>query len=81
MDATSTSSGCFGEQNIWRMQVNPETMRGESGERVTTGSELETEFALSLGGTRWPHQPFRTGPNLGFLVQAIVDRSSAQERP
>jgi hypothetical protein len=40
------------------MQVDPETMRGESGERVTTGSELETEFALSLGGTRWPSPAF-----------------------
>jgi Tol biopolymer transport system component/DNA-binding winged helix-turn-helix (wHTH) protein len=41
-----------GVRNIWRMQVDPETMRGESVERVTAGSELETEFALSPDGTK-----------------------------
>ncbi|MBS1802474.1 MAG: PD40 domain-containing protein [Acidobacteria bacterium] len=36
-----------GARNIWRMQVNPETLRAEGLERITTGTELASDFALS----------------------------------
>ena len=41
-----------GARNIWRMHVDPKTMRGESIERITTGAEVETEFAVSPDGKR-----------------------------
>ncbi len=41
-----------GARNIWRMRVNPESLRGESIERITTGGEVETEFSLSPDGNR-----------------------------
>lgn len=36
-----------GARNIWRMQVDPESLRAVSLERITTGTELASDFALS----------------------------------
>jgi Tol biopolymer transport system component/DNA-binding winged helix-turn-helix (wHTH) protein len=41
-----------GARNIWRMRVDSKNLRGESIDRITTGSEVETEFSLSPDGTR-----------------------------
>jgi Tol biopolymer transport system component len=41
-----------GAKNIWRMSVNPETLRATGIERPTTGSEGESEFALSRDGSK-----------------------------
>ncbi len=39
-------------RNLWKMTVDPETLRGVAVERLTTGSGLDTEFALSADGKR-----------------------------
>jgi Tol biopolymer transport system component len=39
-------------KNIWRMTVDPETLRATGMERLTTGSEGEAEFALSADGSK-----------------------------
>ena len=36
-----------GARNIWRMQVDPQTLKAVSLERITTGTELASDFALS----------------------------------
>jgi len=36
-----------GARNIWRMQVDPMTLKAVSLERITTGTELASDFALS----------------------------------
>jgi Tol biopolymer transport system component/DNA-binding winged helix-turn-helix (wHTH) protein len=41
-----------GARNIWRMRVDSKNLRGESIDRITTGSEVETEFSLSPDGAR-----------------------------
>ena len=41
-----------GAKNIWRMRVDPQTLRATAIERLTTGSEGESEFALSPDGTK-----------------------------
>jgi Tol biopolymer transport system component/DNA-binding winged helix-turn-helix (wHTH) protein len=41
-----------GARNIWKMRVDPKTLRGESIERITTGSGVETELSLSPDGNR-----------------------------
>lgn len=41
-----------GARNIWRMVVDPRTLRTMSLERVTTGPGLDTELALSPDGKR-----------------------------
>jgi Tol biopolymer transport system component len=39
-----------GAKNIWRMRVDPQTMRATALERVTTGPGLDSELALSPDG-------------------------------
>jgi Tol biopolymer transport system component/DNA-binding winged helix-turn-helix (wHTH) protein len=41
-----------GARNIWRMTVDPQTLRAISIERVTTGPGRDTEFSLSPDGKR-----------------------------
>jgi Tol biopolymer transport system component/DNA-binding winged helix-turn-helix (wHTH) protein len=41
-----------GARNIWRMAVDPQTLRAIQLERLTTGVELETELALSADGRK-----------------------------
>jgi Tol biopolymer transport system component/DNA-binding winged helix-turn-helix (wHTH) protein len=41
-----------GARNIWRMTVDPQTLRAISIERVTTGPGHDTEFSLSPDGKR-----------------------------
>ena len=41
-----------GARNIWRITVDPQTLRTISIERVTTGPGLDTELALSPDGKR-----------------------------
>jgi len=36
-----------GARNIWRMQVDPESLKAVSLERITTGTEVASDFALS----------------------------------
>lgn len=36
-----------GARNIWRMQVDPESLKAVNLERITTGTELASDFALS----------------------------------
>jgi Tol biopolymer transport system component len=41
-----------GVRNLWKMSVDRETLRANAIERLTTGSGLDTEFALSADGKR-----------------------------
>ena len=41
-----------GVRNLWKMTVDPETLRALAIERLTTGSGLDTELALSADGKR-----------------------------
>jgi Tol biopolymer transport system component/DNA-binding winged helix-turn-helix (wHTH) protein len=41
-----------GVKNLWKLTVDPETLRILAIERVTTGSGLDTELALSADGKR-----------------------------
>jgi Tol biopolymer transport system component/DNA-binding winged helix-turn-helix (wHTH) protein len=41
-----------GVRNLWKMSVDPETLRANAIERLTTGSGPDTEFALSTDGKR-----------------------------
>ena len=41
-----------GVRNLWKMTVDPETLRALAIERLTTGSGLDTEFALSADGRK-----------------------------
>jgi Tol biopolymer transport system component len=41
-----------GARNLWKMSVDPETLRVVAIERLTTGPGLDTELALSLDGKR-----------------------------
>jgi Tol biopolymer transport system component/DNA-binding winged helix-turn-helix (wHTH) protein len=41
-----------GVRNLWKMSVDPETLRAYAIERLTFGSGLDTEFALSADGRR-----------------------------
>jgi len=41
-----------GARNVWRMRVDPQTLRALSIERVTTGPGRDTEFSLSPDGKR-----------------------------
>ena len=41
-----------GVRNLWKMTVDPETLRALAIERLTTGSGLDTEFALSADGSK-----------------------------
>jgi Tol biopolymer transport system component/DNA-binding winged helix-turn-helix (wHTH) protein len=55
--APSGKAICFertfrGVRNLWRMMVDPESLRAQSIERLTTGSGLDTELALSADGKR-----------------------------
>jgi Tol biopolymer transport system component/DNA-binding winged helix-turn-helix (wHTH) protein len=39
-------------RNIWRMSVDPQTLRAGAIERLTTGPGLDTEFSLSADGKK-----------------------------
>jgi Tol biopolymer transport system component/DNA-binding winged helix-turn-helix (wHTH) protein len=41
-----------GVRNLWKMTVDPQTLRALAIERLTTGSGLDTEFALSADGRK-----------------------------
>jgi len=41
-----------GVRNLWKMSVDRETLRANAIERLTTGSGLDTDFALSADGKR-----------------------------
>jgi Tol biopolymer transport system component len=41
-----------GARNLWKMSVDRDTLRANGIERLTTGSGLDTEFALSADGKR-----------------------------
>jgi hypothetical protein len=41
-------------RNVWRMTVDPQTLRATGIERVTTGPGLDTEFLCLRMGKRWP---------------------------
>ena len=41
-----------GVRNLWKMSVDRETLRANAIERLTTGSGLDAEFALSADGKR-----------------------------
>jgi Tol biopolymer transport system component len=41
-----------GVRNLWKMSVDRETLRANAIERLTTGSGLDTEFALSPDGKK-----------------------------
>ena len=41
-----------GVRNLWKMSVDPETLRAYAIERLTVGSGLDTDFALSADGKR-----------------------------
>jgi Tol biopolymer transport system component/DNA-binding winged helix-turn-helix (wHTH) protein len=41
-----------GARNIWRMNIDPQTLRGIGIERLTTGPGLDTEFSLSPSGEK-----------------------------
>jgi Tol biopolymer transport system component/DNA-binding winged helix-turn-helix (wHTH) protein len=41
-----------GARNIWRMSIDPQTLRGIGIERLTTGPGLDTEFSLSPSGEK-----------------------------
>jgi Tol biopolymer transport system component/DNA-binding winged helix-turn-helix (wHTH) protein len=41
-----------GARNIWRMEVDPQTLKAVNLERITTGTELASDFALSADDKR-----------------------------
>jgi Tol biopolymer transport system component len=41
-----------GARNIWKLNVDPQTLRGIGIERLTTGTGFDTEFSLSPKGER-----------------------------
>jgi Tol biopolymer transport system component/DNA-binding winged helix-turn-helix (wHTH) protein len=41
-----------GARNIWRMGVNPQTLKAVAIERLTTGTDLHTDFSASPDGTK-----------------------------
>ena len=41
-----------GVRNLWKMSVNPRTLKAHTIERLTLGSGLDTDFALSADGKR-----------------------------
>jgi Tol biopolymer transport system component/DNA-binding winged helix-turn-helix (wHTH) protein len=41
-----------GARNIWRIEVNPQTLQATSLGRLTTGAGFETDFSLSHDGSR-----------------------------
>ena len=41
-----------GARNIWRMKVDPRTLKGVAIERLTTGTDLDAEFSASPDGTK-----------------------------
>jgi Tol biopolymer transport system component len=41
-----------GVRNLWKMSVDPETLRAYAIERLTVGSGLDTDFAISADGKR-----------------------------
>ena len=49
-----------GARNIWRMTVDPQTLRAISIERVTTGPGHDTEFSLSPDGNDSPSRTNRS---------------------
>ena len=54
-----------GVRNLWKMTVDPETLRALAIERLTTGSGLDTELALSADGKGLPLQRNRIKFRLG----------------
>ncbi|HTQ62184.1 MAG TPA: winged helix-turn-helix domain-containing protein [Candidatus Solibacter sp.] len=41
-----------GARNIWRMRVDPQTLKALAIERLTTGTEIDSEFSVSPDGSR-----------------------------
>ena len=41
-----------GVRNLWKMSIDPETLRAYAIERLTVGSGLDTDFAISADGRR-----------------------------
>jgi Tol biopolymer transport system component/DNA-binding winged helix-turn-helix (wHTH) protein len=41
-----------GARNIWRMNVDPQTLRATAIERLTTGTDLNSDFSLSSDGRK-----------------------------
>ena len=41
-----------GVRNLWKMSMDPETLRAYAIERLTVGSGLDTDFAISADGSR-----------------------------
>jgi Tol biopolymer transport system component len=41
-----------GARNIWRMKVDPKTLRATGIERLTTGTDLNSDFSLSSDGRK-----------------------------
>ncbi len=41
-----------GARNIWRMQVDPQTLKAVAIERLTTGTQLDSEFSASPDGSK-----------------------------
>jgi Tol biopolymer transport system component/DNA-binding winged helix-turn-helix (wHTH) protein len=41
-----------GARNIWRMRVDPQTLRAVAIERLTTGTDLHTDFSFSPDGSK-----------------------------
>jgi Tol biopolymer transport system component/DNA-binding winged helix-turn-helix (wHTH) protein len=41
-----------GARNIWRMNVDPQTLEAVTIERLTTGTELDSEFSVSPDGSK-----------------------------
>jgi Tol biopolymer transport system component/DNA-binding winged helix-turn-helix (wHTH) protein len=41
-----------GARNIWRMKIDPQSLRAVAIERLTTGTELDSEFSASPDGSK-----------------------------
>jgi Tol biopolymer transport system component/DNA-binding winged helix-turn-helix (wHTH) protein len=41
-----------GARNIWRMKIDPQTLKAVAIERLTTGTELDSEFSVSTDGKK-----------------------------
>jgi Tol biopolymer transport system component/DNA-binding winged helix-turn-helix (wHTH) protein len=41
-----------GARNVWRMQVDPQTLKAVAIERLTTGTDLNTDFSTSPDGSK-----------------------------
>jgi Tol biopolymer transport system component/DNA-binding winged helix-turn-helix (wHTH) protein len=69
-------------RNIWRMSVDPQTLRAGAIERLTTGPGLDTELSLSPDGKKLAFTsesrrsvavPVRRDPGTGFWVGLCCD--------